>query len=83
MPGHSKADEGRELLGLAEIGVGRLGQALAFERNDALIALRLGAAVDGHGEMTLAEQLRDTIAAAERSDAVGGEARIAAQLPGT
>ena len=66
---------------MAEIGVGGLGQALAFERNHALIALHLRAAVDGHGEMALAEQLRGlTVAAGNRRDAVGGEARIAAQL---
>ena len=56
MPRHRKPDEGRELLGLAEIGIGGLGQALAFERHHALIALGVEPAVDGHGEMALAEQ---------------------------
>ena len=56
MPRHGEPDEGRELLGLAEIGIGRLGQALAFERHHALIALVSRPAVDGHGEMALAEQ---------------------------
>ena len=53
MPRHGEPDKGGELLGLAEIGVGGLGQALAFERHHALIALGLEAAVDGHGEMAL------------------------------
>ena len=56
MPRDGKLDEGGELLGLAEIGVGGFGQALAFERHHALIALGVGAAVDGHGEMALAEE---------------------------
>ena len=43
MPRHGKPDEGRQLLGLAEIDVGGLGQAFAFERHHALIALGLGA----------------------------------------
>ena len=53
MARHGELDEGRQLLGLAEIDVRGLGQAFAFERHDALVALGLGAAVDGHGEIAL------------------------------
>ena len=76
MPRHGEPDEGGQLLGLAEIGVGSLGQGLAFERHHALIALGLDAAVDGHGEMTLAEQ---PPVGGKLGHPLGREARIAAQ----
>src|SRR6187200_2482900 len=56
VPRHGKSDEGRELLGLTEISVCRLSQALAFQWYDALVTLGVVAAVDGHGEMALAEK---------------------------
>ena len=71
----------KELLGLSEISVGGLGQTFAFERHHPLIALALRAAVDGHGEMTLAKQMRQVPIAAHGRDAFSREARIAAQLP--
>ncbi len=64
------------MLGLAEIDVRRLGQAFALERHDALVALDLRAAIDGHGEMALAEQL---LARRERRHPLGREAGIATQ----
>ena len=51
-----EADAGGNLLGLAEIGVGDLFQALALQRHDALIAVHVAALVDGHGERAVAEQ---------------------------
>ena len=54
---HGEPDERRQLLGLAEIGQRRLGEALAVERDDALVALHVAARIDGHGEMAAAEQL--------------------------
>ena len=76
MPRHGKADEGRKLLRLAEVSVGRLGQAPAFERHHALIALGLQAAVDGHGKMAFAEK---AAIVGKRGHAVGREAGIAPQ----
>ena len=54
--GDRQANAGRDLLGLAEIGVGDLLEAVAFERHDALVAAGIGALVDGHGERAVAEQ---------------------------
>src|SRR5215510_4354181 len=75
---HRQVNEGRKLFGLAEIGVGGLGQRLAFEWHHALIALHLAAAIDGHGEMALTKQLRQVAIAARGADTISGEARIAA-----
>src|SRR5262249_56592480 len=63
VPRHGRADEGRQLLGLAEIGVRGIHERLVIERDDALITLLVRAAVDGHGHVTLAEQ-RALVAAA-------------------
>src|SRR5262249_23891009 len=63
VPRHGQADEGRQLLGLAEIGVRGIHERLVIERDDALITLLVRAAVDGHGHVTLAEQ-RALVAAA-------------------
>jgi hypothetical protein len=65
-----------KLFRLPEIGVGGLGEALAFERDDALIALGVGAAVDGHREMALAQQ---PSIGWQRVEPLLREARIAAQ----
>ena len=43
MPRHGQADEGRQLLGLAEIGVRGIHQRLALERDDALVAILVAA----------------------------------------
>ena len=75
MPRHGEANERGELLRLAEIGVSRLGQALAFQRHDPLVALGVHAPVDGHGEMALAEQ--PTIGG-KLGQTLGREPRIAA-----
>src|SRR3990170_3292194 len=76
MPRHGKLDEGGELLGLSEIGIGGLGQAIALERHHALIALGLEPAVDGHGEMAVTEQ---PPVGRKRRKPLRREARIAAQ----
>ena len=44
VPRHGQADEGRQLLGLAEVGVSGIHQRLAIERDDALIAVLVDAA---------------------------------------
>jgi hypothetical protein len=43
-------DQARDLLGLAEEMLGRLGEAGAFERDDALVALLGGRLIEGDGE---------------------------------
>ena len=53
----ARRTSGRDLLGLLEIGVRDILEAVALERDDALVALHVRALVDGHGEMALAEQL--------------------------
>ena len=55
--GHGEAHLRRDLLGLAEILMRRFLEALAFQRDDALIAAAVGALVDGHGEIAGAEKL--------------------------
>ena len=76
MPCDGELDESGQLLRLPEIGIGRFGQGLAFERHDALIALGIHASVDGHGEMALAEQ---PAIGGKLGQALGREAGIAAQ----
>ena len=76
MARHRQPDEGGKLLGLAEIGVGGLGQAVAFERHHALVALGVEPAVDGHGEMAVAEQ---PPVGRQRLNLLRREAGIAAQ----
>src|SRR5262249_19192197 len=56
VPRNRELDEGRELLGLPEISVCRFREALALERNDALVALGIAAAINGHGEMAIAKE---------------------------
>ena len=46
----------RDLLGAQEIFVRGVLEAAAFERDQALVAAHVGALVDGHGEMAVAEQ---------------------------
>src|SRR5262245_13920961 len=53
---HRQADEGRQLFGLAEIGVRHLDQRLAFDGNNALIGILVTGRVDGHGDVTGAQQ---------------------------
>ena len=69
----AQANPARNLLGLAEILVSGLFQALPVERDDALIARRIGALVDGHGEMALAQQFagRDRLRVDRRREPVG------------
>ena len=82
MPRHGQANEGRQLLGLAEIGVRGVHQGLAIERDDALVAVLVGAAVDGHGDVALAQQRTLVAAALGFGEAGVGlvEVGIAAQL---
>ena len=75
MLGHGEPDIGGQLLRLPEIGVGGLGQALAFERHHALIALGVRAAVDGHGEMPLAEKLGERLSPCPTASTRCGEKR--------
>ena len=77
--GHREADQRRDLLGLAEVLVRRRLQPLPFQRDDALVARGFTAAIDGEGEVAVAEQvavlgrLRQAlgIVAGEGADAVG------------
>ena len=48
---------GRDLFGAQEIFMRRVFEVAALERDQALIAAHIRALVDGHREMTLAEQL--------------------------
>ena len=50
------ADQARDLLGLDEIALRRLGQRVAVERDDALIALARRRQVEGDRQIALAEQ---------------------------
>ena len=54
--GHSEAHTRRDLLGAQKILVRGMLEILALERDDALVAGHVGALVDGHGEMTMAQQ---------------------------
>ncbi len=78
-------DAGRQLLGLAEIGVRAIGERGAFERHDALIALGMLALVDREGEPAVAEQARHVAlgrfrtAAQRHGELPGIELGIAAQ----
>ena len=78
---HGDPHRGRDLLGLLEVGVRHLFEAVALERDDALVAVHVDALVDGHREMALAEQLAGLgLAALDRArHRVGVEAGIAAQ----
>ena len=70
--GDGKPDEGRQLLGLVEVDIGGVGQVATVERHHALIALGIGAAVDGHGQMASAKQLGLPVFAEARcGDALG------------
>ena len=80
--GDGEADACRDLLGLTEILVRRLLQPLPFESDDALVAARLGALVDGHGEDALAEQLGRARAGRQGGDALPVEAREGTQPVG-
>ena len=55
--GHGETHQRRDLFGLLEIGVRDVLERTALERHDALVAVHVGALVDGHGEVALAEQL--------------------------
>lgn len=55
--GHREADLSRDLFGLAEILMGRLFQALAFQGHNTLVAAEIVALVDGHGEVALPDQI--------------------------
>ena len=48
---------GRQLLGLAEVHVGAVGERGPLERHHALVTFAVLALVDGEGEAALAEQL--------------------------
>ena len=78
---HRQPDVGRNLLGLAEIGLRRLLQADAVERHDALIALRVLALVDGERQNAVAEQFAGSMPRPRdrRRQAVRIEAGIGAQ----
>src|SRR5687768_15853172 len=73
--------QARNLLGLAEIALRRLGQRVAFERNDPLVALAAGRLVEGDGKIALAEQRLEVAVARKLGEPVAVEADIAAQLP--
>jgi hypothetical protein len=53
---HREPHQARDLLGLGEEALRRLGQARAFQRHDALVALLGRHLVEGDGEIALAEQ---------------------------
>jgi hypothetical protein len=80
---HVDLHEARDLLGLEEIMLRRLGEALAFQRHDALIAMRLLSPtrrlIDGDGEIALAEQAEQGRVRALLGELVGIELNIAAQ----
>src|SRR5262249_18500687 len=78
VPRNRELDEGRELLGLPEISVCRFREALALERNDALVALGIAAAINGHGEMAIA---KEPTVGRKCGTAFGREPGIAAHLP--
>ena len=81
--GDRQPDQRRDLLGLAEILVRRLLEALAFERHDALVARRVRALVDGEGQMAVAEQLgRAEAGRRVAASRVGIETREGAQPVG-
>ena len=82
--GHRQPHPRRDLLGAMEIFVRGVFQRAAFERDQALVAVHVGALVDGHGEMAVAEQ-RAGIGLAggdRRGDAILVEARAGAHLAG-
>ncbi|NDH60697.1 MAG: rhodanese-like domain-containing protein, partial [Alphaproteobacteria bacterium] len=77
---------GRQLLGLAEVHVGAVGERGPLERHHALVTLAVLALVDGEGEAALAEQLghvavgRIVVAGTQRHRELPGiELGIAAQ----
>src|SRR4051794_35785935 len=71
-----KAHAGRDLFGPQKIFVRGVFEAAALERDQALVAAHVGALVDGHGEVTLAEQIAGALAFLQ---AGGVEARISTQ----
>ena len=54
---HADADQRRQLLALVEIAFDGGRQAVAFQRDNALIAFGIGGLVERDGEMAVAEQL--------------------------
>ena len=82
--GHRQANPGWDLLGAQEILVRGVFQRAAIERHQALVAAGVGALVDGHGEMALAEQRAGVGLAGRnrRRDAILAEARAGAHLAG-
>jgi hypothetical protein len=54
----------RQLLGILEIPLQRLGQALAFDGHNALIALRAVVGFQGDGEVALADEIANARLAA-------------------
>ena len=53
---HCRPDQRGHLLGLVEIALARLGQAVTLERNDALVATLAACKVEGDRKVALAEQ---------------------------
>src|SRR3546814_20311373 len=52
-----EAPEARYLLGLAEEALRGLGERIALQRHDALVALAAHRVIEGDGEIALAEQI--------------------------
>ena len=73
-------DQARNLLGLDEEMLGRLGQAAAFQRHDPLVALAGQSLIEGDRQIALAEQGEERGLARLLGEPLGIEADIAAQL---
>ena len=80
--GDRKPHAGRNLLRAQKIFVRGLFEVVALERNKPLIAAHVGALIDGHGEVAVAEQLAGLgLAGGDgRGDPIGVEARAGAHL---
>ena len=75
-----QADEARDLLGLGEIALRRLGQAVALQRDDPLVALVGRRLVEGDRQIALAEQGEQRRVRPSVGQPLGIVADIAAQL---
>ena len=73
-------NQARDLLGLGEIALRRLGQAVALQRHDPLVALVGRRLVEGDRQIALAEQSEQRWLRARLGQPLGIVADIAAQL---
>ena len=77
---HAQPDHRRDLFGLDEIALRRLGQAVAVERNDALIAFVAARLIEGDRQIAGAEQREQAGIGARLGQLVLVELDIAPQL---